>query len=209
MYSNELSHHGIKGMKWGIRRYQNYDGSLTAAGKRRYKSDSPEDAKRIVLKKGQELYRTTNKKEEHKGHAYVTINKKDAKQYEDWGDVHATYKALKDIAIPSEDERIKTAVDLIKNDDKVRMEVARMQIGFTKGNYKKLTNMSLDKIGDRPYKTFVASLDENQTIRDRYFQSLQEKGYNAVEDVMDQGFVSDMPLIIFDREQTLSKASYS
>lgn len=31
-----LSHHGIKGMRWGIRRYQNPDGSLTAEGKRRY-----------------------------------------------------------------------------------------------------------------------------------------------------------------------------
>ena len=31
----ELYHHGIKGMKWGIRRYQNADGSLTNAGKKR------------------------------------------------------------------------------------------------------------------------------------------------------------------------------
>lgn len=31
-----LAHHGIKGQKWGIRRYQNSDGSLTDAGKKRY-----------------------------------------------------------------------------------------------------------------------------------------------------------------------------
>lgn len=31
-----LAHHGIIGMKWGIRRYQNRDGSLTAAGRKRY-----------------------------------------------------------------------------------------------------------------------------------------------------------------------------
>lgn len=37
--NNELTHWGIKGMRWGVRRYQNDDGSLTTAGKKRYASE--------------------------------------------------------------------------------------------------------------------------------------------------------------------------
>lgn len=36
--SSYLMHHGIKGQKWGVRQYQNPDGSLTEAGKMRYGS---------------------------------------------------------------------------------------------------------------------------------------------------------------------------
>lgn len=49
--TDELYHHGILGMKWGIRRYQNKDGSLTPIGKKRYKSRDYIDARKIKKKK--------------------------------------------------------------------------------------------------------------------------------------------------------------
>lgn len=45
--SDELMHFGIKGQKWGVRRYENEDGTLTDAGKERYRKDAEKARKEI------------------------------------------------------------------------------------------------------------------------------------------------------------------
>ena len=50
---SDLRHHGIKGQKWGVRRFQNSDGSLTTAGRKRYgdsKGSSVEDYQNAIKK---------------------------------------------------------------------------------------------------------------------------------------------------------------
>lgn len=50
MADNYLVHHGILGQKWGIRRYQNADGTLTAEGKKRYADDLADEYKTLTGK---------------------------------------------------------------------------------------------------------------------------------------------------------------
>ena len=55
MKQNELYHFGIKGQKWGVRRFQNKDGSLTPAGKKRYDDASNDTSKKTGLSDKQKI----------------------------------------------------------------------------------------------------------------------------------------------------------
>ena len=74
--NGELYHHGVKGQKWGVRRYQNPDGTLTDLGKKR-QSKNVESDKKATIVKGTTLYRTSanNKTDTSSGKIYVTATK--------------------------------------------------------------------------------------------------------------------------------------
>ena len=59
MSSNELTHHGIKGMRWGVRRYQNKDGSLTKAGRKKMAKLDKEYSKLIGQNRNRNRNRNT------------------------------------------------------------------------------------------------------------------------------------------------------
>lgn len=59
---DELYHHGVKGMKWGVRRYKNEDGSLTSAGKkRRNKQFDPNDPFSGFSKRQKKMFKRSKK----------------------------------------------------------------------------------------------------------------------------------------------------
>ena len=114
---DELYHHGIKGMRWGIRRYQKEDGSLTPAGKKRKSESLHEDYIKSHTRKSSksmsdaELRSRINRLEMERKYTQLSterINK--GKAY-----VNKSIKALGSVAALTT-----TAINVYNNIDKIK-----------------------------------------------------------------------------------------
>lgn len=77
---DELYHHGIKGMKWGVRRYQNADGSLKAAGRKRYTEGGPKSFKGNLHRLAAKNYELNEKTYEKMGNKTLASMNRAAKE---------------------------------------------------------------------------------------------------------------------------------
>lgn len=121
MENNELNHHGVKGQKWGLRRYQNKDGTLTPAGKKRYAQEMER------LKKEEKILK-------NKQRTKAQLDKLSAKEQE----IKAMKKAVKGKTTEKKPEVEKPAANIheaigkkkIKDmtDDELRALTNRMQL---------------------------------------------------------------------------------
>ena len=157
--NGKLYHSGVKGMKWGGRRYQNKDGSLTAAGKKRY-SDvrNTIDRKRDAKRREKEQSKSANK-------AQDTELAKRLRREE-----------MKDAKLKSEYNKLTTGPDKV-NDTLQRSKTVANDAAQLARNLKTVNDKAMK---NQPRERLDLSNVSDQELRNRINRELLERQYNDV-----------------------------
>ena len=164
IYELYLCHHGIPGMHWGVRRYQNADGSLTSAGKRRYEHNiSKTDSKALSLLKKEDNALT-------KRHT-KSISKLESKI--DALDANGRYKKARKLEkqIDKDKEKIK------KKYDKKREKSADK---FLKNHFKSFNELPLNDLSTK-FKYAGSAIESVLAKKKYHFYYDPSRGYIAKE----------------------------
>lgn len=153
---NELYHHGILGQKWGQRRYQNKDGTLTEAGKKRYERDARENNWEIGA---DGIARSKSKKT--KGE----IRKADASKW-----VREDLERSKGLA-----NNTKQAMNDVQNFNKASARIRN----------KRTKSMDLSKMTDQEMRNQINRRILEQQYDDMFNPKKVHRGCEAVNDVLE------------------------
>lgn len=204
---DELYHHGIKGQRWGVRRFQNEDGTLTAEGKKHYGVSDDFDGR--ILSKNTKFYRIANNKEDttYGGQKYLSTNKTDHKAWQKYiGDAYAErgyktynvkYTPVKDLKIAKAEKVGELILKEYKNDPKIMRQI----VEDTRGAQRRM-GYSSDDTNDLLSLNFASQTKTGQMFINR----LLELGYDGIEDYHGRNTSKD-PVIVFNPEQNLKKKS--
>lgn len=130
--SDELYHHGILGQRWGVRRYQNEDGSLTSAGRRRFNKVAKSDKESNRVKKDalHTLNKDLSKSEKKYAKATAKFEKTNDATYEDKAKNYLSQsKALKRKIKNIETDKWKAGQDYCTTNQSMRIPYA--YVGLT------------------------------------------------------------------------------